>query len=210
MRTSPPDLPGAQNIDSPLDRALTLMLAGERDAALRWSAAVVAQDSSVPSALILTSRLLADAGRQEAAVEGFELGEAGDRRRGLPAGRRLRGRPPDARPGHRGAPSMTSMGTPLVLGSPRPHRRDSRRPPPPLPNFGEFYPSAPSSSLAGAPVESHPDHLTRRSRATTRWRSRSRRSSPRSRSFSHPEKRRAPGADRGVRDDHGRAIRNRN
>jgi CRP-like cAMP-binding protein len=74
MRTSPPDLPGAHNIDSPLDRALTLMLAGERDAALRWSAAVVAQDASVPSALILTSRLLADAGRQEAAVEGFELG----------------------------------------------------------------------------------------------------------------------------------------
>ena len=29
---------------------------------------------SVPSALILTSRLLADAGRTEAAVEGFELG----------------------------------------------------------------------------------------------------------------------------------------
>ena len=83
MRTSPPDLPGAHNIDSPLDRALTLMLAGERDSALRWSAAVVAQDASVPSALILTSRLLADAGRQEAAVEGFELGG----KRAIDAGR---------------------------------------------------------------------------------------------------------------------------
>src|SRR3712207_6997652 len=53
---------GAQFVDSPLDRALALLLAGERDAALRWSAAVVQQDASVPSALILTSRLLAEAG----------------------------------------------------------------------------------------------------------------------------------------------------
>lgn len=75
MRTAPPDLPGAaQGGDSPLDRALALLLAGESEAALRWSAAVVQQDASVPSALILTSRLLADAGRTEAAVEGFSLG----------------------------------------------------------------------------------------------------------------------------------------
>lgn len=74
MRTAPPDLPGARTVDSPLDRALALLLAGEREAALRWSAAVVQQDASVPSALILTSRLLADAGRTEAAIEGFELG----------------------------------------------------------------------------------------------------------------------------------------
>src|SRR5688500_6967800 len=74
MRTAPPDLPGAQSVDSPLDRALALLLAGESEAALRWSAAVVQQDSSVPSALILTSRLLADAGRTEAAIEGFTLG----------------------------------------------------------------------------------------------------------------------------------------
>src|SRR5882762_9789844 len=71
---APPALPGSQSSDSPLDRALTLMLAGEREAALRWSAAVVQQDASVPSALILTCRLLADAGRQEAAIEGFTLG----------------------------------------------------------------------------------------------------------------------------------------
>lgn len=73
MRTSPPDLPGSTSSDSPLDRALALMLAGERDAALRWAAAVVQQDSSVPSALILTCRLLADSGRTEAAVEGFDV-----------------------------------------------------------------------------------------------------------------------------------------
>ena len=75
MRAAPPDLPGAaKGGDSPLDRALALLLAGEREAALRWGAAVVQQDASVPSALILTSRLLADAGRTEAAVEGFSLG----------------------------------------------------------------------------------------------------------------------------------------
>jgi cAMP-dependent protein kinase regulator len=71
---APPELPGARTVDSPLDRALALLLAGEREAALRWSAAVVQQDFLVPSALILTCRLLADWGRTEAAIEGFELG----------------------------------------------------------------------------------------------------------------------------------------
>src|SRR4051812_8424847 len=74
MRTAPPALPGSHSTDSPLDRALALMLADETEAALRWCAAVVQQDASVPSALILTCRLLADAGRTEAAIEGFKLG----------------------------------------------------------------------------------------------------------------------------------------
>jgi CRP-like cAMP-binding protein len=74
MRAAPPDLPGSQTTDSPLDRALALLLAGEREAALRWSAATVAKDPQTASALILTSRLLAEAGRSEAATEGFELG----------------------------------------------------------------------------------------------------------------------------------------
>jgi cAMP-dependent protein kinase regulator len=74
MRAAPPDLPGSQTTDSPIDRALALLLAGEREAALRWSAATVEKDPQVASALILTSRLLADAGRSEAATEGFEVG----------------------------------------------------------------------------------------------------------------------------------------
>ena len=74
MRAAPPDLPGSHTTDSPLDRALALLLAGEREAALRWSAATVAKDPQTASALILTSRLLAEAGRSEAATEGFELG----------------------------------------------------------------------------------------------------------------------------------------
>jgi cAMP-dependent protein kinase regulator len=74
MRAAPPDLPGSQTTDSPLDRALALLLAGEREAALRWSAATVDKDTQTASALILTSRLLAELGRSEAATEGFEVG----------------------------------------------------------------------------------------------------------------------------------------
>jgi CRP-like cAMP-binding protein len=73
MRAAPPDLPGAHTGDSPLDRALTLLLADEVEAALRWSAAVVESDPSSPGALVITCRLLEQMGRTEAAVEGFEL-----------------------------------------------------------------------------------------------------------------------------------------
>ncbi|HXR11711.1 MAG TPA: hypothetical protein VN770_05410, partial [Gaiellaceae bacterium] len=73
MRAAPPDLPGAQTTDSPIDRALSLLLADETEAALRWSAAVVETDPSIPSALVITCRLLERLGRTEAAVEGFAL-----------------------------------------------------------------------------------------------------------------------------------------
>src|SRR5580693_4437531 len=73
MRAAPPDLPGVQNSDSPIDRALTLLLADETEAALRWSAAVVEGDPAAPSALVVTCRLLEHLGRTEAAVEGFGL-----------------------------------------------------------------------------------------------------------------------------------------
>jgi CRP-like cAMP-binding protein len=73
MRAAPPDLPGAQTTDSPLDRALTLLLADEVEAALRWSVAVVEGDPSSPGALVITCRLLEQLGRTEAAIEGFEL-----------------------------------------------------------------------------------------------------------------------------------------
>src|SRR5690348_12545814 len=73
MRTAPPDLPGVQTHDSPIDRALTLLLADEAEAALRWSAAVVESDPANPSALVITCRLLTQMGRTEAAGEGFGL-----------------------------------------------------------------------------------------------------------------------------------------
>ncbi len=74
MRVAPPDLPGAhQTTDSPIDRSLALLLANETEAALRWAAAIVERAPSVPSALVITCRLLEQMGRPEAAVEGFEL-----------------------------------------------------------------------------------------------------------------------------------------
>jgi CRP-like cAMP-binding protein len=74
MRAAPPDLPGAhQTTDSPIDRSLALLLANETEAALRWAAAAVERAPSVPSSLVITSRLLEQMGRPEAAVEGFEL-----------------------------------------------------------------------------------------------------------------------------------------
>src|ERR1035438_5839727 len=73
MRVAPPDLPGAQTTDSPIDRALALLLANETEAALRWAAAAVERAPSMPSALVITCRLLEQMGRPEAAVEGFEL-----------------------------------------------------------------------------------------------------------------------------------------
>jgi CRP-like cAMP-binding protein len=145
MRTSPPDLPGAHNIDSPLDRALTLMLAGERDSALRWSAAVVAQDGSVPSALILTSRLLADAGRQEAAVEGFELGvkraiDAGNLPLAVASVGDLRTLGQNIE-GHLDAIAEAFCSSSSRLAD------ATAPPPPPLPSFTEFIPL--SSFLTG-------------------------------------------------------------
>jgi cAMP-dependent protein kinase regulator len=121
------------------------MLAGERDAALRWSAAVVAQDASVPSALILTSRLLADAGRTEAAIEGFELGvkraiDAGNLPLAVAAVGDLRTLGQDVEA------HLDAIAEAFCAGSLR--LTDAMAPPPPpLPSFAEFNPL--SSFLTG-------------------------------------------------------------
>jgi cAMP-dependent protein kinase regulator len=144
MRMAPPDLPGAQTVDSPLDRALALLLAGEREAALRWSAAVVQQDASVSSALILTCRLLADAGRTEAAIEGFELAvtratDTGNLPLAVAALGDLRALGVDV------APLMDDIAAAFCAGSPR--LSDEASPPPPLPHDANFQPL--SSFLTG-------------------------------------------------------------
>jgi cAMP-dependent protein kinase regulator len=144
MRMAPPDLPGAQTVDSPLDRALALLLAGEREAALRWSAAVVQQDASVSSALILTCRLLADAGRTEAAIEGFELAvtratDTGNLPLAVAALGDLRALGVDV------APLMDEIASAFCAGSPR--LSDEAAPPPPLPHDASFQPL--SSFLTG-------------------------------------------------------------
>jgi len=144
MRTAPPDLPGSQTTDSPLDRALALLLAGELEAALRWGASIVEHDASVPSALILTCRLLAGAGRTEAAAEGLELAvsraiDAGNLPLAVAGVADLRnlGRDVDR--------YLDDIAASFCLGSPR--LTETAPPPPPLPNFDRFQPL--SSFLAG-------------------------------------------------------------
>ncbi len=145
MRTAPPALPGSHVTDSPLDRALALMLAGEREAALRWSAAVVQQDASVPSALILTCRLLADMGRTEAAIEGLKLGvkraiDAGNLPLAVAAVADLRALSIPTEQYFDDIAGAFCLGSPRLTDTAAP-------PPPPLPHDQEFEPL--SSFLTG-------------------------------------------------------------
>src|SRR5215469_13222837 len=137
MRNAPPDLPGAQTHDSPIDRALTLLLADEGESALRWSAAVVESDPSNPSALVITCRLLEQMGRTEAAIEGFGLAV----RRAIDAGNlplavaaigdlRALGENVDG--------YLDQVATAFGQGSPR--LQEEANPPPPLPHFEGFQP----------------------------------------------------------------------
>jgi len=70
MRTAAPVLPGSSHvIESPFDRALSLLLADEREAALRWAAAIVKEDPRTATGLLVTGRLLGDMGRPEVGRE---------------------------------------------------------------------------------------------------------------------------------------------
>ncbi len=148
MRAAPPDLPGSHTTDSPLDRALALLLAGEREAALRWSAATVEKDPSLASAIILTSRLLAEAGRSEAATEGFELGihraiDAGNLPIAVAAVGDLRGLGVDV------ARHLDSIADAFSRASSR-LGDPSSLPPPPLPDPGHDF--QPLSSFLSGPL----------------------------------------------------------
>jgi CRP-like cAMP-binding protein len=144
MRAAPPDLPGAQTSDSPIDRALTLLLADEAEAALRWAAAVVERDPTMPSALVITGRLLSQLGRTEAAVEAFQLAvqraiDAGNLPLAIAAIGDLRALGADvARP-------LDQVAAAFCEGSPRLH--EGAMPPPPLPHDEGFQPL--SSFLTG-------------------------------------------------------------
>ncbi len=71
--TTPPPLPGLHAGETPIDRALTLRLAGETETALRWAAAALQAEPELPSALLLVSELLAELGRRDPAREGLEV-----------------------------------------------------------------------------------------------------------------------------------------
>jgi len=149
MPPSPPDLPGAQTTDSPIDRALTLLLADEAEAALRWSAAVVERDASIASALVITCRLLEQMGRPEAAIEGFDLAvrraiDAGNLPLAVAAVGDLRALGVDV-----GA-HLEQVASAFCLGSQRIQENES--PPPPLPHFEAFQPL--SSFLTGPALTS--------------------------------------------------------
>jgi hypothetical protein len=65
--SSPPALPGLHAGETPIDRALTLRLAGEVETALRWAAAALQAEPELPTALLLVSQLLSELNRREPA-----------------------------------------------------------------------------------------------------------------------------------------------
>jgi CRP-like cAMP-binding protein len=67
------DMSGVRTSALPLDHALTLLLADETEAALRWAAAALEHDPLLPGALVVTSRLLDQMGRMRAAIDGLRL-----------------------------------------------------------------------------------------------------------------------------------------
>jgi CRP-like cAMP-binding protein len=160
MRAAPPDLPGAQTTDSPIDRALSLLLADETEAALRWSAAVVETDPSIPSALVITCRLLERLGRTEAAVEGFGLAvrraiDSGNLPLAVAAIADLREIGVDV------SEHLDQLAVAFCMGSPR--LQETETPPPPLPHLGGVQPL--SSFLTGPALTSKATQIIH---ATTR------------------------------------------
>jgi cAMP-dependent protein kinase regulator len=150
MRAAPPDLPGSHTTDSPLDRALALLLAGETEAALRWSAAAVERDPTSPAALVITCRLLQDLNRTEAAVGGFRLAvkraiDVGNLPLAIAAVGDLRTL------GANVDEAVDQIAEAFCKGSSRLHTGEAP-PPPPLPNFEGFQPV--SSVLTGPALTS--------------------------------------------------------
>jgi CRP-like cAMP-binding protein len=64
---------GTHASDSAVDHALSLLLADETEAALRWGAAALEHDPFTPGAILVTSRLLNQVGRSRAAADGLLL-----------------------------------------------------------------------------------------------------------------------------------------
>jgi CRP-like cAMP-binding protein len=148
-RAAPPDLPGAHSTDSPIDRALTLLLAQETEAALRWAAAVVEHDPAMPSALVITSRLLFQMGRTEAAREGFGVAvrraiDAGNLPLAVAAVGDLRALGADV------TDPLHQIAAAFCKDSPR--LQETEAPPPPLPHYGHLQPL--SSMLTGPALTS--------------------------------------------------------
>ncbi|MGH7440941.1 MAG: cyclic nucleotide-binding domain-containing protein [Polyangiaceae bacterium] len=160
MPAAPPDLPGAHTTDSPIDRALTLLLADETEAALRWAAAVVEKDPATPSALVITGRLLERMGRTEAAVEALGLAvrcavDGGNLPLAVASIADLRALGVDV------ADHLDQVAVAFCQGSPR--LQETETPPPPLPHFTDFQPL--SSFLTGPALTSKATQIVHASTA---------------------------------------------
>jgi CRP-like cAMP-binding protein len=66
--------PPASGVENPTDRALTLALADEAEAALRWAAALVKSQPAAPLALLITGRLLGTLEATDGAARALEVG----------------------------------------------------------------------------------------------------------------------------------------
>lgn len=138
MRVAPPVLPGSGSSgESPIDRALSLMLAGEQDAALRWASAIVKADPGMPTALCISGRLLADAGRPTVGREALLLAiERAIDLENLPlavfAAQELGSMEGDS------AAAIARIAECFCATSPR--QGDGAPPPPPLPGVEDFQP----------------------------------------------------------------------
>lgn len=114
-----------------------MSLAGEREASLRWVAALVQHDPTSPSALLIAGRLLADLGRGEVAREALEICveraiDAGILPLAVAACSDLR------RLGHSPGKLFDRIADAFAKGSPR--LGDGNPPPPPLPPADDFHP----------------------------------------------------------------------
>ena len=148
-RPPPRNIVGHRPGASPIDHALTLLLADETEAALRWSAAALEREPLSPMALIITSRLLDQMGRTRAATDGLRLAsqraiELGDLPMAVAAIDDLRILGADA------GDQLDQTANAFCRGSPR---LQQGHPPLPAPRFGDFVEPL-SPFLSGPPLAS--------------------------------------------------------
>ncbi len=156
---APRNLVGHRPGASPIDHALTLFLADETEAALRWGAAALERDPLSPSALIITSRLLDQMGRTRAATDGLRLAsqraiEMGDLPVALAAIDDLRILGADA------GDQLDQAAAAFGRGSPRLRHGHPSLPPP---RFGDFVEPL-SPFLSGPPLASRATQILQAAR----------------------------------------------
>jgi cAMP-dependent protein kinase regulator len=137
MGVAPP-LPGSTMAgESPIDRALSLALAEEREAALRWAAAIVKHDLAMPTALCLCGRLLGELNRHETAREACAVAvQRAIDFENLPLA--VAAAREHERFGGDPSPHLDAIAEAFCKGSPR--LGDGALPPPPLPGVDAFQP----------------------------------------------------------------------